>query len=124
MKSSWREWPVARFDDLDDKAAKGFLVGEGDWPLRGFVVRQGRNLFAYANICPHQRHALDLVADDFLVQGDSMIRCASHGALFLPDTGDCVFGPCVGKSLRQLECRVDDGVIIVTAPDSLRALDG
>jgi nitrite reductase/ring-hydroxylating ferredoxin subunit len=122
MNSTWLEWPVARFSDLGERGAKGFLAGDGDWPFRGFVVRQGTDIFAYANVCPHQRHALDLIPDDFLVQNGNMIRCASHGALFLPTTGDCVFGPCAGKRLIRLDCRVDDGLVIVIAPDSLRSL--
>lgn len=120
MSESWAEWSVARFDELPDPGAKGFLVGDGDWPFRGFVVRQDAGVYAYANVCPHQRHALDLVADDFLVSGGQLIRCASHGAMFTLQDGQCVAGPCVGQHLMQLECRVDEGVVMVRAPDSLR----
>ena len=28
-------------------------MGEGDWPLRGFVVRRGELVRAYVNHCPH-----------------------------------------------------------------------
>ena len=119
MNDVWPEWPVARFDDLTVPGARGFLVGDGDWPFRGFVIRQGDAIHAYANVCPHQRHALDLVPDDFLVQGGTLIRCSSHGALFTPDDGRCVAGPCAGERLMKLECRVEDGVVLVKAPDSL-----
>jgi len=124
MSSAWQQWPIVRLDELGIKDAKGFLIGDDDWPFRGFVVRQGEGVFAYANVCPHQRHALDLVPDDFLVQDGELIRCASHGALFAPVTGKCVVGPCAGKYLLPLECRIDDGVVMVRAPDSLKAVDG
>ena len=83
--------------------------------------RRNGEVFAYANICPHARHPLDMLPEEFLAQDGSMIRCMSHGAMFLPETGECVFGPCVGASLLRLEHRLDDdGCIHVRAPDSLR----
>ncbi|MBT8444071.1 MAG: Rieske (2Fe-2S) protein [Gammaproteobacteria bacterium] len=117
----WREHAVCRLDELDDTGAKGFLVGEGDWPFRGFVVRQDDTVVAYANVCPHARHPLDMFPDAFLVQDGSLIRCGSHGALFKPDTGECVAGPCVGASLLRLNVRCDDdGVVFVRTPESMR----
>ncbi len=119
--SEWPEWPVCRVDDIDDPGALGFLVGEGDWPFRGFVVRRGGRLHAYANVCPHARHPLDMLPDEFLVRDGSMIRCGSHGAMFVPETGECVIGPCVGARLLRLEVREDEqGHVIVRAPASLR----
>ena len=56
----------------------------------------------------------------FLVEDGSLIRCASHGALFDAGTGECVFGPCVGAALLALDTRVDaNGMVFVTAPASL-----
>jgi nitrite reductase/ring-hydroxylating ferredoxin subunit len=120
VRDNWPEWPVTRFDDLSVPGARGFLVGDGDWPFRGIVVRQASEVYAYANVCPHQRHALDLVPDDFLAADGRLIRCASHGAMFTLEDGRCVIGPCVGKHLMKLECRVDNGVVLVRAPESLR----
>jgi nitrite reductase/ring-hydroxylating ferredoxin subunit len=118
---SWPEWPVCNVDDLPDPGAQGFYVGDGEWPFRGFVVREGPDIFAYANICPHQRHPLDMLENQFLVDDGKLIRCASHGALFEPGTGRCVAGPCAGKSLMRLAVRIDKNQgVIVTAPASLR----
>ena len=119
--SDWAEHAVAHVDDLDDPGAVGFLAGDGDWPFRGFVVRRHGDIMAFANICPHARHPLDMLPDAFLTQDGSMIRCASHGALFRPDDGECVAGPCVGAKLLRLDARVDEqGKVFVRAPDSLR----
>lgn len=120
-KPDWPEWSIGGLGDLADPGARGFCVGEAEWPFRGFVVRQGMAIFAYANICPHRRHPLDFLPDAFLVDDGKLIRCSSHGALFDPATGLCVAGPCGGESLLALPVRVDaDGNIFVTAPDSLR----
>ncbi len=115
----WRERPVCRLADVAEPGAREFLVGEGDWPFRGFVVRKGGVVVAFANVCPHKGHPLNLADDDFLMAmsgGGELLRCASHGALFVPETGLCVFGPCSGRSLRRLECRVEEGVVLVRAP--------
>ena len=120
-KDPWREWPVCRLEEITDPGAKGFYVGHGDWPFRGFVVRRNDQIFAYANICPHRRHPLDMVPDEFLIDDGRIVRCASHGALFNPETGLCLAGPCVGQSLMRLTARVDeDRNVLVTAPASLR----
>ena len=117
---AWSEYAVLRLDELADPDAKGFEVGDGDWPFRAFVVRRGSDVRAYANICPHARHPLDMLPDAFLVQDGRMIRCASHGALFRTENGECVAGPCVGARLLSLDVRVEEGVIFVRAPESMR----
>jgi nitrite reductase/ring-hydroxylating ferredoxin subunit len=120
MMTDWPEWPAARLADLPDPGARGFLAGDGDWPFRGFVVRRAGAVHAYANICPHRGHPLDMPPDDFLVDEGRLICCASHGALFEPETGLCLMGPCAGARLLKLECRVNDGLVLVRAPGSLQ----
>ena len=102
-------------------ARASFSSARATGRFRGIVVRRGGTVAAYANICPHKGHPLNLAEDDFLITvpgGGQLLRCASHGALFVPENGLCVFGPCSGRSLRRLECRVADGVVLVKAPDS------
>ncbi|MCC7257123.1 MAG: Rieske (2Fe-2S) protein [Gammaproteobacteria bacterium] len=119
MSPSWPEHVACRLEDLTDPGTREFFVGEGDWPFRGVVVRRDGNVYAYANRCPHQGHPLNLAEDDFLVTvaGGQVLRCASHGALFVPETGLCVAGPCSGRSLRALACRVEGGAVLVRAPE-------
>ncbi len=108
---------VARLADLGDPGAREFFVGDGDWPFRGFLVQVDGALRAYANVCPHKRHPLNLTDDEFLVPGQKLLHCASHGALFEPESGLCVFGPCAGRSLTALECRIENGEILVRIGD-------
>ena len=44
---------ICPLHELADPGASAFTMGEGDWPLRGFVVRQGDSVHAYVNHCPH-----------------------------------------------------------------------
>jgi len=37
----------------------------------------------------------------------SLIQCATHGALFLIESGECIAGPCAGQSLTALPGRED-----------------
>ena len=120
MSEAWPERIVCRFEDLAIQGAREFQVGEGDWPFSGIVCRRGDTVYAYANVCPHKQHPLNLIDDNFLITvpgGGQLLRCASHGALFVPETGLCVFGPCSGRELRSLPCRVVDGAVLVTSPD-------
>lgn len=110
------EIEVGPLDDLDDPGCREFSIGGGDWPFRGFVVRQGDKVHAYQNSCAHVGHPLNWVPDGFLSRDRSLIQCASHGAMYEIDTGLCVRGPCVGKSLRAVTVDVRDGIVYVTGP--------
>ncbi len=95
-------------------------MGGGDWPFRGIVLRRNGTYACFANVCPHQRHPLNLAGDDFLTPDADFLRCASHGALFDPATGECVDGPCVGAALTPLACTEEESGLTVIAPASLR----
>ena len=108
---------LGRLDDIPDPGCREFAIGEGDWPFKGFVVRQGDGVFAYQNYCVHAGHPLNWKPDSFLTPDRTAIICASHGATFAIDSGECFAGPCVGKALRSVDVRVEDGEVLVTGPD-------
>jgi nitrite reductase/ring-hydroxylating ferredoxin subunit len=118
---SLHETLVAELNDIAETGALEFSVGEGDWPFRGFVVRWQGRVYAYTNSCAHAGHPLNLEPDGFFTVDRTLLLCGSHGAVFEPDTGLGTGGPCVGASLRSLECRVAAGKIFVRAPDSMRS---
>ncbi|MDJ0700933.1 MAG: Rieske 2Fe-2S domain-containing protein [Woeseiaceae bacterium] len=114
-----KEVAVGALDELDDPGCREFSIGDGDWPFKGFVVRKGDAVYAYRNYCVHVGHPLNWMPDGFLTRDRSAIICASHGAMYEIETGLCVAGPCKGKSLREVQVEVRDGVIYATGPDSL-----
>ena len=103
-----------------DPGSLAVSIGSGHWPLRAFVVRQGLHAFAYVNRCPHAGHPLDWLPDRFLNADESLIQCASHGALFTLESGHCVVGPCAGKRLIAIEVQVVAGsVVLKEDPEAL-----
>ncbi len=114
------EVEVGRLDELDDPGCREFQIGEGDWPFRGFVVRHGQDVFAYQNVCVHVGHPLNWSPDRFLTKDKTAIICASHGATYTIESGECFAGPGVGRSLQKVGVEVRDGVIYATGPDTLR----
>ncbi|MEI5617334.1 Rieske 2Fe-2S domain-containing protein, partial [Streptomyces brasiliscabiei] len=81
---------ICRLDDLGPDGSRGFSIGAGDWPVRGFVVRVLDRVHGYVNNCPHARHPLNFQPNRFLTPDGALILCASHGALFEKSTGYCV----------------------------------
>jgi nitrite reductase/ring-hydroxylating ferredoxin subunit len=104
---------ICPLHELADPGSKGFTMGEGDWPLRGFVVRHGETVRAYVNHCPHAGFPLNWTPDVFLAPDAPLILCSMHGALFEMDTGFCVSGPCSGLRLRGLPVRVARGYVVL-----------
>ena len=95
--------------ELAEGQSRGFVLDQ----LNLLAVRRDGQVHAYINRCPHRGIALEWRPDDFLDDSRSLIRCATHGALFLIESGECVAGPCSGQSLKALSCREDaDGIWI------------
>ena len=104
-----RDTALCRLADIPDGDTKGFVLGEGDWPLRGLLVRAGERVTGFVNRCPHAGHQLSFRSDRFLTPDKALILCQSHGALFDKTSGACVGGPCVGEALTRVPVKVDDG---------------
>jgi nitrite reductase/ring-hydroxylating ferredoxin subunit len=98
---------------LSDPGAKGFTFGDGAMRRDVVVVRQGTQVFAYENACPHQGTPLEFLPDQFLTHDRKHLLCSTHGAIFEIATGYCVRGPCKGKSLRAIPSRVEDGLVVI-----------
>lgn len=104
---------ICRLTDIDDPGSRGFTLGQGDWPLRGLVVRIGEQAWGYVNRCPHAGHPLNIGPHKFLTPGRELILCSSHGALFDRQTGFCIAGPCGGQSLQGVPLRIESGFVML-----------
>jgi nitrite reductase/ring-hydroxylating ferredoxin subunit len=106
---------ICSLAELAVTGSRGFSIGEGDWPLRGFVVKTARSVAAFVNYCPHAGHPLNMRPDRFLTPDGNLILCGSHGALFERDLGRCIAGPCQGQSLTPVPIEVVSGYVLIGA---------
>lgn len=104
---------LCRLSDIENHGARGFTIGRGDWPLRGFIVRIDDDVRGYVNRCPHAGHPLNLGPNRFLTPGGELILCASHGALFDRRSGFCIAGPCGGQSLTSVPLKIEAGYVML-----------
>lgn len=86
-------------------------VGATPRPLDLVVVRDGEEVRAYENSCPHLRMPLEILADHFLDETRENLVCRTHGARFAIRDGTCISGPCQGAWLRAVPIRVVDGEV-------------
>ena len=82
--------------------------------VEGFVVNHAGRHHAYVNRCPHAGTPLDLWPNDFWTEDGQHLICATHGAIFGPDTGICLEGPCPGARLKRLSIERDGDVLVIS----------
>jgi nitrite reductase/ring-hydroxylating ferredoxin subunit len=114
-KQSNRKW-VGSVGEIDHGTSKKFTLRRGQRELEGLLVNFQGNLFAYVNRCPHTGITLDWVNNQFFSSDRRYLMCATHGAVFEPPTGECVWGPCVGAALQKLELEIEDEKIFARFP--------
>ncbi len=101
---------MIRTSDIASKV--GGIDHRVDETLPAFVIRHDGMAHAYLNRCAHVAMELDWQPGQFFTQDKSAIICASHDAQYLPDTGECISGPCPrGASLIKLDIEEKNGQI-------------
>ena len=75
------------------------------------LFRDGDEVRAWVNVCPHAGRQLDWAPGEFLKSKDGLLVCAAHGASFELQAGECGAGPCRGESLRKVGVEVRDGAV-------------
>jgi len=109
---------LCRIDELADPGSRGVqLAAPGGEELACFVVRRGAQVRAYRNSCPHTGAPLEWRPHQFLDADGAFIQCAVHGALFTPEDGRCVRGPCAGDALEPVAVACRDGWVLWRAAD-------
>lgn len=85
-----------------------------------FFVRFGGAAYGYLNRCAHVPMELDWVEGQFFESSGLYLMCATHGAIYAPETGRCVGGPCRGGRLRPVqveERETPEGRAVFWLPD-------
>src|SRR5579883_696482 len=91
---------LCKLDDIADGEARAFGPFDGG-RTKAFVVCKGEHIHAYWDACPHYGDTpMAWRTDAYLNAAGDRIVCASHGAEFEIETGRCLLGAALGKSLR------------------------
>ena len=103
---------LCRSADVTGNHARGFdPAKQGKDSV--FALRHAGELRVYRNSCPHLDVRLEYRKDRFLSPDAELIVCYAHGARFLPSTGECVYGPCLGEFLQPLPWREEAGWLVL-----------
>jgi len=112
---------IARVDELLPGTVKKFWLICDKHRVSCFLVNYEGSFHAYVNSCRHLVTPLDFVRYQFLTEDGRHLVCLTHGALYEPDTGLCVDGPCEGLSLHALPVIVESDEIVVGCPTGDRS---
>ena len=77
----------------------------------GFVVRFKGAPYAYLNRCPHVPLEPAWAQGQLFASRRALLMCATHGAVYRPETGVCAGGPCRGAKLRPIAVREEGGKV-------------
>lgn len=83
-----------------------------------FAVRHGGRAYAYLNRCGHVPVQLDWQPGEFFDHSRLYLICATHGALYAPDSGRCMGGRCNGKGLQPLLLNEHDGAVYLLTTET------
>jgi len=107
-----RERLICAADELvEGGSGVRFETAQGGETTAAFVVRWRGFPRGYVNECRHQASELDWLQGDFFDETKLYLICATHGALYAPDSGICVAGPCRGARLAPLEIVEREGKV-------------
>jgi nitrite reductase/ring-hydroxylating ferredoxin subunit len=78
-----------------------------------FAVRFRGRAHAYLNRCAHVPVEMDWQHGEFFDHSGLYLICATHGALYAPESGRCLGGRCNGKGLAVVSVTESDGCIFL-----------
>lgn len=77
---------------------------------RAFAIRYQDQTYAYLNRCAHVPMEMDYQSNQFFDSTGQWLMCATHGAVYQPQTGACRSGPCRG-GLVKIDTSELDGTV-------------
>lgn len=90
-----------------------FTVRHHGRPEPAFAVRYDGAVRAFLNRCAHVAVELDWMEGEFFDLSGLYLICSTHGAMYLPDSGRCVGGPCSGRALMPLQVEESNGQVFL-----------
>lgn len=105
---------IARLDELSDLGAVALEFAKNDARYSLVLARNGADVFAFENRCPHAGYPLQRADGSVLMQEGRYLVCTMHGASFDVTDGACAGGPCNGDALTPIDVDVSDGVVRIS----------
>jgi len=99
-------------DEVSEGQYREFQIEHDGEPTWLVVTRCQGRARAWFNLCPHQGRPLNFAPDRFLSDDDNRLICAHHGAVFDPENGVCVAGPCQNAQLREVTLEENEGQLL------------
>ena len=106
----------------DGGQAVPFDVTYAGQSCRAFAIRFKGQAHAYLNRCSHVAMELDWQPNRVFDASGQWLLCASHGAAYRPDTGQCSGGPCQG-GLVKIDLSERDGLVFWHTSYKLAAME-
>lgn len=94
----------------DGGQAVPFDVVYSGQECRAFAVRYRGLVHAYLNRCTHVPMELDWQPNQVFDITGRWLMCATHGAIYSPESGVCAGGPCRG-GLVKIDLSEENGVV-------------
>ena len=107
---------VARVGEVAPGQTKKFVLRCHEGEDECFVVNHRGTLYAYVNRCCHVPMTMDWIDNQFLTEEKRYIQCATHGACYEPETGECVWGPPLGKLLTPVRLVIRGQEVVAFCP--------
>lgn len=101
-----------------------FYVKTGVRTLPAFVIRHDGAPRAYLNQCAHMSVELDWQKGEFFDTDKNYLMCATHGALYYPDTGACAYGRCDNRGLVAIDVTETGGEILLCDENGIHLASG
>ena len=123
MAASGKRSIICRSHELTERG-RGFrfrIIRHGE-EAPAFVIRFNGVAHGYLNRCAHRSLELDWNEGDFFDAFGEHLLCSTHGARYVPATGTCVGGPCMGAGLVKLEVTEENGDILLESGDGIHLI--
>jgi len=86
-------------------------------PRPCFALRTPHGVRGYVNICAHRNQPV--LVDDRPYDASGRLECRAHGAIYDPNDGVCLEGPCVGGRLLPVVVTEQDGQLWAEDDDAI-----
>ncbi len=103
--------PIVAASELHEGMSYLFTFVKDDERYEAFVIRFGNQIRAYLNLCPHAGEPIAEKNQSAFNSDKRYLLCREHFALFDPDTGKCVSGPCPIADLHKISITEQEDMI-------------